>query len=560
MRRQSSMSLRSALGVTLVSLGLFALLIATMAWLLLGVPELPRPTRLTTSQVAAIGQVGAGSAAAVGVTVGLVVAYRKQRQTEDAQLSISFQDAVKCIGDDSHFTRVAGVLALRDMADAHEQWRQMCIEILCAAMLRYNANERNDAALCLLIADIIRSRFVLDGNGWVGCNLRFASGSLGDVDLHGVVMAGGSLELADISVMGHANFEGVQIIGARLSMSDLHLHGKLNLHGVRCVNGGTVDVSDTFVHVGGELSIEEASVLDESSVQFVRTAVSERGALKVSSAFVEGSLSCESILVGQDGKAEFNSITCAGGSVFVDDLHLAEGGLFDISQSVVEGGAFVGIDSIWSEGVLGVAGVAVRDGSTLVMRDVWLSGGHLALGGSSTNDRSSMVIDLHLGGDSMAFLRGVENNGRGSVLAARFDMHDRSRVEVGGGGNYEGHLDAAFERVGHRPSSAAVAFSGFNVWGGEVRLLIDPGIEIIKGPGASMFDVDRTFGVSKIDVHLPPDVAFRLGCQGNSDSFFSHHWSDHLRNAEKLTERDRRSSRFSHDERERLMRGDWPVG
>ncbi|MEV0974764.1 hypothetical protein [Microtetraspora glauca] len=189
--------------------------------------------------------------AGIGGVVALVVAYRKQRLTEDgekreqAKLYIErFDKATDKLGHDSPAVRLAGIHALAALADDWEGERQMCIDVLCA-YVRIPAepepeDEDEPAAVAAWkgITEVratavreIASRLRADASvPWHGYNFDFTGATFNSgPDFTGAVFSGGRVSFDDAEFDGgetffrEAQFSGalVSFVGARFTRADL---------------------------------------------------------------------------------------------------------------------------------------------------------------------------------------------------------------------------------------------------------------------------------------------------------------------------------------------------
>ncbi|QHE74119.1 pentapeptide repeat-containing protein (plasmid) [Rhodococcus sp. ZPP] len=118
--------LRSVLAMLVVALAL----VGGAWWLmsiLLGTSDTP-------PQSVEITKVALTIAGGVGASVALVVAYRKQRDTEANRFVERFGAAAAQLGDVDPAVRLAGVYAMATLVDdsPKSQWQQQCVDVLCA--------------------------------------------------------------------------------------------------------------------------------------------------------------------------------------------------------------------------------------------------------------------------------------------------------------------------------------------------------------------------------------------------------------------------------------------
>ena len=106
-----------AMFLTVLALGAISAALFLVGLLALGSPQFPHPDKISGSQLLAAREVCRGVSAGVGGVVALVVAYRKQRDTEGRRESDSFAQALKDLDAESVFTRLSAVHSLTGLAD-----------------------------------------------------------------------------------------------------------------------------------------------------------------------------------------------------------------------------------------------------------------------------------------------------------------------------------------------------------------------------------------------------------------------------------------------------------
>jgi hypothetical protein len=224
--------------------GLAALGLA--AWALLGRPPLQSPSGgISVHDTVGVAQLVFASVAGVGALVALVVAYRRQRVTEDRSTVFNerFATTATQLGDSQPAVRLAGAYAMAGLADDWVENRQTCVDVLCAYLrlpydpdpgeqadsadrAAYRANREVRRTIIRLIRDHLRPRAAvpwhdlsLDFTGVVfdGGDFTCARFSRGDVNFDGAIFSGGLVNFAGAEFSGSyvyfrwAEFSGGQV-------------------------------------------------------------------------------------------------------------------------------------------------------------------------------------------------------------------------------------------------------------------------------------------------------------------------------------------------------------
>lgn len=118
--------LRSVLAMLIVA----AVVVWSAWWVMravLGISDAEPPSMEITKVALTI-------AGGVGASVALVVAYRKQRDTEANRFVDRFGAAAAQLGGEDPAVRLAGIYAMTTLADdsSKPQWKQQCVDVLCA--------------------------------------------------------------------------------------------------------------------------------------------------------------------------------------------------------------------------------------------------------------------------------------------------------------------------------------------------------------------------------------------------------------------------------------------
>jgi hypothetical protein len=123
--------------------------LAGSAWLLwhgLGSPSVKANAPMTTSDELDLVRIGLVVTGGVGGLVALVVAYRRQRLAEDANMrevmahrqenyklfNELYTDTATLLGDNAAPVRQAGIYGMARLADGWPRYRQACVDVICA--------------------------------------------------------------------------------------------------------------------------------------------------------------------------------------------------------------------------------------------------------------------------------------------------------------------------------------------------------------------------------------------------------------------------------------------
>ncbi|MBF6329517.1 pentapeptide repeat-containing protein [Nocardia transvalensis] len=183
-----------------------------LLWFLFGARAEP-PNQLDLTKIALSVTAGVGGA------VALVVAYRRQRDSERTRFAELFGAAAKQLGDPDVAVRIAGVYAMAGVADEFvaPSRRQQCIDVLCGYLrlpyepeaganhlmsrtetvgaestveLRYQFRQ-NDREVRRTIVDVIAAHLRPSAEiSWSDRNFDFADAVLEDADFRYAVFAG----------------------------------------------------------------------------------------------------------------------------------------------------------------------------------------------------------------------------------------------------------------------------------------------------------------------------------------------------------------------------------
>lgn len=181
-------------------------------------------------------------AGGVGASVALVVAYRKQRDSEANRFMERFGAAAAQLGDLDPAVRLAGVYAMTTLADDSPKalWRQQCVDVLCAYLrMPYELDAANIhliertrtypevAGTDVLIADQFRFRYndhevrktvhrvivehLRPGAeiSWSSLRFDFTGATFSDVSFSGCIFQHG-VEFTNAKFRGRTDFDGTQ--------------------------------------------------------------------------------------------------------------------------------------------------------------------------------------------------------------------------------------------------------------------------------------------------------------------------------------------------------------
>ncbi|MEU4836363.1 hypothetical protein [Streptosporangium sp. NPDC023615] len=201
--------------------------------------------------------------AGVGGVIALVVAYRKQKVTEAAELRADkahrreatklfnerFATAANHLGHDSPAVRLAGVHALAGLADdaPTRELRQTMIDVLCAYLRMPYApapGADGDPAERLAFADLREVRHTIIRV--IGAHLRenaVTSWQGHDFDFTAVVFDGGDFSRAEFSG-GTVAFDSATFSSGTLSLDNATFSSDTLTFGFAEFTGGTVDLRE----------------------------------------------------------------------------------------------------------------------------------------------------------------------------------------------------------------------------------------------------------------------------------------------------------------------------
>lgn len=546
------------LGAVLASLALvllLGLLIGAGTWLVLGRPDLPSPTRLSTSQFGDLTRLGIGVAAAVGATVALVVAYRNQRDKEGQREALLYQTALKDLGSESAFVRLAGVYALRDLADLAGSWRQRCVDVLCTALGDSLSGEQPNPMIADAIVETLKRRLSAIDPRWANCTISLQKCVLDGFDLSGICLRGGTLILSNVVVGENGlSVDNLKLQKeARLVCDGLEVGGHMTLRGLVCESHSHASFNEVAVRSRGYLELSRGRVSRGSEMSLDRTAIHASGRLRLEELEIQGSFRIGELLCGRDAEVRFRGLSIRGGELLLSSLYLSENSRCGFGQTAVQERGLLRIEEVIapSSSTLDFAGGALQDQSALLLESVLL-GPEAVLAVSMYNKGGSLLlIDASLE-DAHLELLNTENEGRDSTLVLRARMRGHgSRLSVDSGGNYGGHAHVDVQAFGNE-LAGSVRLAGVRMFEGQVALDIDPGqpglaleADPTLGDPCLWSDVLGLDGEPTGDYWLTKGGRFALGMDGRCS------WHDHTRVMPSGAEFPSQGSRqFSRAERE----------
>ena len=252
-----------ALGVVL-ALGLAALL-----WWGLGAPPLSGPGTPSTQDKLNLVKIALTTTGGVGGVIFLVIAYRKQRLGENADLRDTtrlrderFDTAARQLGHGSPAVRLAGAYAMAGLADDWPENRQNCVNVLCAYVRMHqdpeppaDPGERQvrQTIMNVIAAHLRRGAPV----SWQGLDFDFTGATIDGADFTDAVFSGGLVRFHGTTITGsllsfyRAAFTGGMVTFARatfdgvpVTFAEIRVDGGILEFPRATVNGGTISFQD----------------------------------------------------------------------------------------------------------------------------------------------------------------------------------------------------------------------------------------------------------------------------------------------------------------------------
>ncbi len=314
----------------------------TLAWLVLDTPQWKPPGELTPENLDAIATRAFAIVAGLGGVALLVIAYRRQRTTENGEqrevtklFNERFTTAYTELGSEHAAVRLGAVHALAHLADdaPSEEEVQMVIDVLCAYLrMPYDpepgelpvdaddAQREDHRTRTLEFASLREVRHTI--LRIIGNHLREPTGWRGkDYDFTGTVFDGGDLTGTHFTG-GRVSFEGARFAGGTVSFFGAHfVGGKVDFSRAEFV-GGTVDFTGAYLANGR---------VDFFRAEFVGGTVSFGGAH-----FVGGTMSFNGAYF-TGGTMYFSGAHFVGGTMYFSGAHFV-GGRVDFFQAEFTGG------------------------------------------------------------------------------------------------------------------------------------------------------------------------------------------------------------------------------
>ena len=339
-----------------------------LAWLVLDTPQWQPPEQLTPRNLDAITTRAFAIVAGLGGVAFLVIAFRRQRATENAdQREITrlfterFTTASEQLGSEQAAVRLAGVHALAHLADDAPEDRddlvQMVIDVLCAYSrmpyepapeplpkragrtqreehrkrdVEFAANREVRHTIIRVIGNHLR-----EPTRWRGKDYDFTGVVFDGGDLRSAVFSGGQVNFFNAEFIGdHVDFLDVEFSGGRVNFHGAKFSsGEVDLFGAR-FSGGDVSFSDAEF-TGGHVGFSAAEFTDGSvdffDAHFVGAHVSfpnaefAGGHVKFTGArFTDGEINFEGAEF-TDGEVDFSGATFTGAQVDFTGARFAGG-------------------------------------------------------------------------------------------------------------------------------------------------------------------------------------------------------------------------------------------
>ncbi|WP_245646049.1 pentapeptide repeat-containing protein [Nocardiopsis trehalosi] len=317
-----------------------------VVWLFLGSPELAITTRLSPANVDAIATRAFAVVAGLGGVALLVIAYRRQRTTENGEqrevtrlFTERFTTAVSQLGEDQPAIRLGGVHALAHLADDAPEGRedlvQMVIDVLCAYLrmpsapapspppknaskvqreehrvreLEFVAFREVRHTIIRVIRDHLRR-----GSRWQGMDYDFTGAIFDGANLSRSVFSSGQMLFDNASFSsGKIDFSDAVFCGGRVSFNGTEISdGRVTFRGAEFTDGWVSFGATGFV--GGEVDFN-GSVFSGGRVTF-RESRFAGGKVDFDGASFRGGWASFSGAVFSGGRVSFGGAHFTGGWV-----------------------------------------------------------------------------------------------------------------------------------------------------------------------------------------------------------------------------------------------------
>ncbi|WP_017590802.1 pentapeptide repeat-containing protein [Nocardiopsis ganjiahuensis] len=317
--------------------------IVLVVWLILDSPGMDAVPQLSPQQLDAIATRAFAVVAGLGGVALLVIAYRRQRTTENGEqrevtklFTERFTTASQQLGSEHAAVRLAGVHALAHLADDAPEGRedlvQMVIDVLCAYLrMPYTAEpEALPKNASKIRREEQRERELEFGSfrevrhtiiRIIGNHLRQDTRWRGkDYDFTGVVFDGGSLSRAHFTG-GLVSFTQARFIGGLFSFYGAHfVGGEVSFDGAH-FRGGEVFFDEA--NFAGSVSFFEAH-FDSGDVSFDRAEFTSEKVIFIKACFVGGSVTFTGAQF-TSGRVMFDWARFVGGSVTFTETRFTGG-------------------------------------------------------------------------------------------------------------------------------------------------------------------------------------------------------------------------------------------
>lgn len=476
----------------LISSILMLVALASAVWfvalLMLGLPRIPQPKALTLEEVAGIVQIGLGVAAAVGATVALLVAYRKQRDTESVREADKFTTAVEQMGHDSLFVRIAAVHALRDLADQWPQWRQRALDIMCIALVRVqDGDDASQAELRREIQAVIRSRFASRKTDWIGSDIVLAHGRLSAGRLSGLHLNGGSIQLRDLTISDSVDMSGIVLsAGSRLSIDNISVTGSLDASSMRIERNGAADMQRVALSGGAVLDTSSAEVAESATLRYAALSLSGESKWLCSELEVRGEVAIDEVELTGGASIDLEEMECTNGRFSLINVRLTDASI-RFRGIAARGGAYVRLfDWILERSTVSFAGSKIEQSSVFFLSELIASDGS-SVGVQKVYNKSGSLFYVY----STSLGCGInfdesENEGAGSTFILRvWEWMPGGRVAFPSGGNYGGDVHLRFGRPGKTPPAVGtVSYGKVRTRDGFLELVRFADTKLVREPDA----------------------------------------------------------------------------
>lgn len=317
-----------------------------------------------------LGRISLAVAAGVGGAVALVVAYRRQRDTERGRFAEVFGAAARQLGDPDVAVRIAGVYAMAGVADEFSaRWRrQQCVDVLCGYLrLPYQPEEgashlvsksqriedhgtavervftyrQNDRQVRDTIVRVIAQHLRPSAETqWCDCDFDFTDAVFEDADFRYAVFAGRNTRFTNAMFLSGrtVSFEKVRFLGKRVTFRgaifrstasfDRAVFGHTQVGRADHEQTGTTFTEATF---GGGVSFEGAQ-FGGARTAFVRTTFAGERASFANAVFAAELTSFERAVFDGE-RATFTGAEFRGARVtFADSRFYTDSSSFDCAQ------------------------------------------------------------------------------------------------------------------------------------------------------------------------------------------------------------------------------------